>query len=197
MPILQIRRLRLHTEGSAAWLSSQGRWQHCNPDLLSSDIPLSWSSLPSACQLRARVTGYLGPSAASGDPSRINCHEARWREAEVENWCEATSTQAPRAQPAPQPVGSINPYSCRTCWKAQNHHVWSQGAQPTLQGNGARETKSVTSLWLRTQAATRPPRAVAGPRSGMERGQCGVCPAQTVPGPGSARDGSRASHWPL
>ena len=168
MPILQMRRLRLCTEDSAAWLSSQGRWQHSSPDLLGSDTPLSCSSLPSACQLRARATGHLGPSAASG--GIFNFHEARWREAEGEHWCEATSRQAPWAQPAPHPMCSTNPCSCRTCWKPQNHRVWSQGAQPTLQGGGAKETKIVTPLWLRTQKATCPLGAEAGPAAAWRVG---------------------------
>ena len=184
MPILQMRRLRLCTEDSAAWLSSQGRWQHSSPDLLGSDIPLSCSSLPSACQLRARSYRVFGALCCLRGSSRINCHE---------HWCEATSRQAPRARPAPHPVGSTNPCSGRTCWKPQNHHVWSQGAQPTLQGGGAKETKTVTPLWLRTQKATRP----LGAPQRLAPQWHGEWAMWSVPGPDSAQDATRASHWPL
>ena len=179
MPILQMRRLRLCTEDSAAWLSSQGRWQHSSPDLLGSDTPLSCSSLPSACQLRARATGHLGPSAASG--GIFNFHEARWREAEGEHWCEATSRQAPWAQPAPPSHVQHQPLLLQNLLEATEPLCLGPGSSAHASGRRCDGNKDSDPPLAEDSEGDLPTGGRGWPRSGMESGHCGVCPAQTVP----------------
>lgn len=164
---------------------SQGRWERSSPGLPGSRIPLSCSPFHPACQPRARVTGYFGPSEALWDPSRTDCHEARWRKAGVENRREAASAQTPRAQPAPGPlVHCANRCSCRHSWKPHHHRLCSQGAQPS-------ETENAISIWRMTPKGDPPTGGDGWPSSGMECAQdsseAAHLPLQVPPGPAGAR----------